>query len=629
MNHEQLLATIGATAGVVLALLTMGLSRAPGYGELRWLGVITGAAGSMCALRLLAEELDDEETVRILVRVGLAMGGLLSYGWLRYEASETGRHPSRLDRALGATVLAFAALALIPSVALGQRIIRHGDGWNGARYVDVLPTIPGILVLAVLLGVPGLVLVRYVKRAGRGERGATAHALALGGILLAGLVDAIDGIWVHAWEHMIPIGLLWTIGMVSLVLVARFVEGARAMAVASGRLQETVTQRTVELASTQATLAETEQLATLGRLSAAVAHEINNPAAVVAANLSYLRDVMGSDDARPEEVAAIGDTLEAIDRIGRIVRQLGDAGERAVHGGTTAPIGLTELARAAVGSIRLLRQDRITIDVPESLFAISQEASLRQVLTSLVASALEVVHATSSEGPIVIRGERRGDRAQLRIEDPAPEVDDALRARRFAPFTAPRPTVVRGDVGLTVSVALLRMFGGDISVERTDDAGSVVCIDLRAGEAASPRSDAPVSSNGPRVRVLVVDDDALTRIGLRRLLGREYVVEEAGGVTEALARVGESGDEIDVVICDVVMPDGGAELLLAGLERTAPQLAKATVLLTGGAVDAQTEALVRVHAARVLRKPVDVVTLRAMVERVRRSRRQKKSSWNA
>ena len=138
-----------------------------------------------------------------------------------------------------------------------------------------------------------------------------------------------------------------------------------------------------------------------------------------------------------------------------------------------------------------------------------------------------------------------------------------------------------------------------------------------------------MSSNGPRVRVLVVDDDALTRIGLRRLLGREYVVEEAGGVTEALARVGEMGDEIDVVICDVVMPDGGAELLLAGLERIAPVLARATVLLTGGAVDAQTEALVQEHAARVLRKPVDVATLRAMVERVRRARRQKKSSWHA
>jgi two-component system NtrC family sensor kinase len=626
MNPDQLLATIGATVGVVVAVATVGLSRAPGCRDLRWLGVITGAAGVMCAFRSMAEGLDGDAMARALTRGGMALGGLLAYGWLRYESTESGRPPSRVDRALGALVLAVGALSLVPSIIVGQGVVRHGDTWSAARYVDVMPTAPGGVALLVVFVVPGIVLVRYARRARNGDRGASMRALALGGLLFSGAFDAVDGTWVHGWPHLTPLGLLWTIGTVSVVLVSRFVEGARSLAALSGRLQETVVARTDELASTRAALAETEHLATLGRLSAAVAHEVNNPAAVVAANLGYLKD-LGADSARSsEEMAAIGDTMEAIDRIVRVVRQLGEAGEHAVHGGATAPVALAELAYGVVSGVRGLPHDRFLVQVPPSLHAASQEASLRQVVASVLACAVEAVRATGSDGQLVLRGERHGDRVSLRIEDPAPEADDVLRTRRFAPFTDPRPTVVRGDVGLTVSLALLRMFGGEIHVERADDAGSVVRIDLPAAEAAAAVADEPVSSMGQRVRVLVVDDDLLVRIGFRRLLGREYAVEEAGTVAEAIERVRDHGDDLDVIVCDVVMPDGGAEQLLLELDRVAPQLAKATVLLTGGAVDSATEALVQAQAERVLRKPVDVAVLRATVERFRRRRRQPASS---
>ena len=627
MNPDELLAVIGATVGAVVALVTVGLARAPGCRELRWLAIIASTAGAVCALRSFGDTVRKRRGTRVVARILVGGGGVLAYGWLRYEASDAERQATPLDRALGAIVLAIGALALVPSVVLGSTVVHHVDPATGARYADVAPTASGVVALAILFAVPILVLARYVARAHRGERRATAHALALGGIIVAASIDVVEAAWIHRWMHVMPLGLLWMIGAVGVALVGRFVEGAQALAELSGKLRETVVQRNVELASTRATLADTEQLATLGRLSAAVAHEINNPAAVVAANLSFLQETIAADAAdRPEEeAAAIADTLESIDRIVRIVRQLGEAGELAVHGGMTVPVSVATLAHSAVTGMRSDSQSRIAIDVPDGLHAVSQEASLKQVLSSLVASALEAGRASGTEGRITIRAERRADRVVVWVEDPTPEADDVLRARRFGPFTDPRPTVVRGDVGLTVSVALLRMFGGDIQVERADDTGSVVRIDLRAGTPPTRRSDAPVSSTSERARVLVVDDDVLTRIGFRRLLGREYAVEEAGGVDEALARVQDHGDDLDVIVCDVVMPEGGAGRLLQELERVAPQLAKATVLLTGGAVDGPSEALVRAHAARVLRKPVDIATLRGMVERVRRRRRLARS----
>jgi len=626
MNHDQVLAVVGATVGLAVALVTMGLARAPGCRELRWLGLIAATAGAICALRPLAQSLDGDLVARVLTRLGIGLGGVVSYGWLRYEAAETGRPTTRLDRALGASVLAFAAVALIPSAVLGQDVVRHGDGWSDARYVDVTPTTLGIVSLVVMFATPAVVLARYVRRARRGEPRAAAHVAALGGLLFFGAADAIEGTWIHGWTHLMPVGLLWTIATVGVVLVARFVEGVRALADASGRLRTTVVERTEELACTRATLAESELPATLGRLSAAVAHEINNPAAVVAANLGYLRETMGADGRSEEELAAIGDTLESIDRIVRIVRQLGDAGEFALHGGTTEPVAVADVVRAVVAGVHTGPDASVSVDVSPSLHAATQEASFKQVLASLVASALEAGRAAGSGGTVVVRADRRGERVLVRVEDPTPEANEVMRARRFGPFIDPRPATVRGDVGLTVSVALLRMFGGTIQLERADERGSVVRIELRTAETPSQRSEAPVSSTGQRARVLVVDDDVLTRIGFRRLVGREYIVDEAGGVEAALTHVREHGDDIDVIVCDVVMPEGGAERLLEELGRVAPYLVQATVLLTGGAVDAATEALIRTHADRVLRKPVDIATLRATIERVRLRRRPSLSS---
>jgi len=230
---------------------------------------------------------------------------------------------------------------------------------------------------------------------------------------------------------------------------------------------------------------------------------------------------------------------------------------------------------------------------------------------------MQAVGATACGGGVRVRAARQGDRVSLWVEDDAPEQDDVLRERRFGAILDTRPHAVQADVGLSVSLALLRVLEADIVLERADEDGSVVRFDLDACEAPARSSVPPISTVASRAHLLVVDDDVLTRIGLRRLLGREYVVDEAGSVEDALAFVQEHRDQLDAIVCDVVMPDGGAELLLERLEALAPQLARATVLVTGGAIDARTANVLSRHADRVLRKPVDLTALRALVERFR------------
>jgi signal transduction histidine kinase/ActR/RegA family two-component response regulator len=621
MNHEQVLAAVGATVGVVVALLTLGLARAPGCRGLKWLGLVTLSAGAICALRTAAEGTADDRTAATLVHLVEAMSGVLIYSWVRYEASDRDRALGRAERAMAMAAVVATVLWLVSSVA-GARVLRHGDGWSRVTYVDLSQTFGAVVGLAGIAVVAALLVARYVRRWRGGERAAGAHALALGGLLATSMHDIIDAVWLHARMHLMPVGLLWAVLAVGVALIGRFVDGARTLAEMSGRLERGMAERNAELARARATLVETQGLVTLGRLSAAVAHEINNPVAVVAANVGYLRDSLGGVDAgivASDSAEALEDTLSALDRIAAIVRQLGEAGELAMHGGTVFPVALAAAVAGAVAAASSRTDAAVPVDVAvaSSFYVSSQETSLRQVIGSLVAGAIDAIVAGEGGGMVRVSAEAQGEQLVLRIADDAPVRDGILHERRFRPFFERRPDAVRGDVGLSVSLALVRMLGAEIAIERSGDVGSIVRIELRAVPAPAQRPSARMSTRAPRARVLIVDDDLLTRIGLRRLLGREYVIEEASSVEQALAIVESDGDDLDAIVCDVVMPDGGAEALLAVLEERAPTLADATLLLTGGAIDERTGAFLGKNADRLVRKPVDVATLRATLERVR------------
>jgi len=219
LTHDQLLALVGLTVGCLVGLLTLGLSRAPGCGGLRWLGLITACAGVTGALRTAAGSFD-EPTVWLFTRMGLSLTGVMVYAWWRYARSEAGRPPDRTERVLSTSALAFAVIAFVPGVAIRPSAVWHGDGLTAARYVDVPPTLFGMIGLCWLVGSATALLVRYTRQWAAGNRAAGAHALALAGLELSGTQDLVDGMFTHRSIHLLPLGLLWTVGCVGVALPA-------------------------------------------------------------------------------------------------------------------------------------------------------------------------------------------------------------------------------------------------------------------------------------------------------------------------------------------------------------------------------------------------------------------------
>lgn len=118
-----------------------------------------------------------------------------------------------------------------------------------------------------------------------------------------------------------------------------------------------------------------------------------------------------------------------------------------------------------------------------------------------------------------------------------------------------------------------------------------------------------------KLRVLIVDDEAVFTQSLRRLLQRTHDVEVANDGREALAAV-KRGARFDVILSDVMMPEMGGLELYDEVLRIAPEQARRFVFLTGGPFGGASQHRLHALGRRQLEKPVDMTALRAMITQV-------------
>lgn len=117
----------------------------------------------------------------------------------------------------------------------------------------------------------------------------------------------------------------------------------------------------------------------------------------------------------------------------------------------------------------------------------------------------------------------------------------------------------------------------------------------------------------PKGRILVVDDDEMIGVLLRRILGREHdvvVVQDAMAALNVLS----SDTNFDVILSDVMLPGMTGTELLAELNAKFPALAKRMVFLTGGAFSPEARTALAAATTPVLDKPFDRAKLRAVVD---------------
>jgi signal transduction histidine kinase len=292
---------------------------------------------------------------------------------------------------------------------------------------------------------------------------------------------------IHRWVMVLLIGA--PILAIAIVLsVGRSIAGplgrlrAGAMRLASGDLDTRIdvgtddefgalarqfNSMTVALKENQERLVQSEKLAGIGRLAAGVAHEINNPLAVI---LGYAR-LLGknargplADDVRiiEEEAIRARDIVEGLLDLSRPLSQAREA------------LNLREICEEVVGRLRDAGGlGGVEVVVEGDAIGQGHPLKIRQVLTNLIRNAAE---AAGSKGRVTIRVRDDIQGARVDVEDDGPGLAEQAASRLFEPFFT---TKDKGTgLGLAVSRAIARAHGGDITLSPSPGQGAIFTLTL-------------------------------------------------------------------------------------------------------------------------------------------------------
>ena len=372
----------------------------------------------------------------------------------------------------------------------------------------------------------------------------------------------------------------------------------------------------------QGELVRADRLAAVGTLAAAVAHEINNPLTYAQLSLQYVeRELLhsGLPAARVEGLLEhVRNARHGAERVATIVRDL-----RTFARVDDAPPGPLDVVAVVERALKIAendlrhraRLDRRYQEVP----AVEGNASrLEQVFLNLLINALQALpegDPTRDTITVEIAPAAAGE-VRVAISDTGAGIPAHLRDRVFDPFFTTKPVGEGTGLGLSVCRGILEGLGGRIELDSVEGRGTRVTVTLRehrAVVAAAPASAAIVEAPAAarRLRVLVVDDEALVRRVLTMVLGRHHEVATVEGGAAALELLGER--EFDVILCDLMMPGMSGMDVHTAIRARFPALARRVVFITGGAFVPRLAEFLDTTDNLKLLKPFDVQQVLAAV----------------
>ncbi|HKE14752.1 MAG TPA: ATP-binding protein [Kofleriaceae bacterium] len=373
-------------------------------------------------------------------------------------------------------------------------------------------------------------------------------------------------------------------------------------------------------------LAESARLASLGRLSAGVAHELNNPLTHLVLAVDVLRRTLARTP--PESAAAAlamtRDKLDVIaqdiDRMAVIVRELrlfASPQSRA-----RCPVDLRQPLESALRSVRdthpaaaRLRVERRFEDAPA---VEADPIRIEQVFVNLLTNAFDSLGdaagaASAAAGCVTVElVPAGGDAVAVHVRDEGAGIPAHMLERVFEPFFTTKAYGRGAGLGLAISRSIVQALGGSLVVESAPGRGTTFTVTLPVWHRPSDARDARAPSPCKRLRVLVVDDEpAMCRALVASLEEHEVVV--AASACEALACLeGDAG--FDVILCDVVMPEASGVEFHRALAASHPALLRRLVFMTGATLGSDDGRALAALPNPVLEKPFDLGRLERVLE---------------
>jgi C4-dicarboxylate-specific signal transduction histidine kinase len=227
-------------------------------------------------------------------------------------------------------------------------------------------------------------------------------------------------------------------------------------------------------------LTHISRVSMMGQLSAAIAHQLNQPLAAILGNAETARKMLGREQADLAELREILDDIVTEDnRAAEVIRRLGALYKRGEM--PLAPLDLNELVRETLDLVRAeltIRQVETVIELDPSLPSVDGgRVQLQQVLLNLILNAADSMSSVdTSKRILVIRTTRDGESVQLCVVDRGTGIAPEDIKRVFDAYWTTKAGGV--GVGLAICYSIITAHRGTITAANNPDGGATFCFTL-------------------------------------------------------------------------------------------------------------------------------------------------------
>jgi nitrogen-specific signal transduction histidine kinase/FixJ family two-component response regulator len=385
------------------------------------------------------------------------------------------------------------------------------------------------------------------------------------------------------------------------------------------------------------------ELSSLADFAAGLAHEINNPLAIIIEAAGWVEDLLEDEETSGANLEEMRRSLRQIatqaGRCKEITHNLLSFARRVP--GRIYDVDLNELVREVAATFEKRAGSRrvaIALHLDEGLprRRLSPTA-IQQLLVNLLNNALDALESASLPDPSLAGGRGReggridvstrrdGGDVLLEVADDGPGIPEAVVRRIFDPFFTTKPVGKGTGLGLSICYGIAEDMGGSIAVESREGRGTTFRVRIPerpAGEGDQParihlEEDDPgygIAPRSPTVVLLVDNEEGFVETVAKRLERRNLVVLTARSGQEAIARL-EAHGAVDVVVLDVKLPDMDGTEVLRESKRRAPLVE--VILLSGHSTVETAIDGMRLGAFDYLVKPCELGLLLSQIDKAR------------
>ena len=371
-------------------------------------------------------------------------------------------------------------------------------------------------------------------------------------------------------------------------------------------------------------LQRAQRMEALGTLAGGIAHDFNNLLMGILGNVSLMLSDMAPRDTNYEQMKNIESYVHSAAALTKQLLGFAQGGKYEAK-----PTNINDLIeRNAHMFGRTKKEINIHKKFQEDIWTVEiDQGQIDQVLLNLYVNAWQAMpgggHLYIQTANVLLDGDdvepfeiRAGQYVKITITDSGVGMDAATQQRIFEPFFTTKEMGRGTGLGLASAYGIIKNHDGLIDVHSTKGKGTTFSIYLPVGEkdvAEIKNLDKEILRG--RETILIVDDeDLIIEIGQKMLAKMGYRTLVAQGGQETIEVYRQHGDQIDLTILDMIMPDMNGQETYESLKKLNP--AVKVLLSSGYSLNDQARKIMDLGCHGFIQKPFDVIQLSQKIREI-------------